>query len=127
MLREAKLKFTREFSARLMIRSVAPDAITINDKSYSGPLALTADDLLGDWPDTPVAELSEAHFEQVEATRPEVVLLGTGATAVFPPRNLTFAFARKGIGFEFMDTAAAARTFNVLANEGRRVAAVLYL
>ena len=55
-------------------------------------------------------------------TAPEIVLLGTGATNVFPPRELTFAFARKGIGLEVMDTAAAARTFNVLANEGREVA-----
>jgi uncharacterized protein len=60
-------------------------------------------------------------------TKPEIVLLGTGTTNVFPPRELTFAFARNGIGLEVMDTAAAARTFNVLANEGRRVAAILYL
>ena len=38
-----------------------------------------------------------------------------------------FAFARRGVGFEVMDTRAAARTFNVLAGENRRVAAVLYL
>jgi uncharacterized protein len=38
-----------------------------------------------------------------------------------------FAFARRGIGLEVMDTAAAARTFNVLSTEGRRVAALLYL
>ena len=56
-----------------------------------------------------------------------MVLLGTGTKSVFPPRELTFSFARKGIGLEVMDTAAAARTFNVLANEGRRVAAVLYV
>ncbi|MDX1507868.1 MAG: Mth938-like domain-containing protein [Woeseiaceae bacterium] len=38
-----------------------------------------------------------------------------------------FAFARAGIGLEVMNTPAAARTFNVLAGEGRRIAAVLYL
>ena len=54
-------------------------------------------------------------------------MIGTGWAPARPPRELTFAFARKGIGLEVMDTAAAARTFNVLANEGRRVAAVLYL
>ena len=67
--------------------------------------------------------LSSAVF----AEQPDVVLLGTGAANIFPPRELTFAFARRGIGLEVMDTAAAARTFNVLANEGRRVAAVLYI
>ena len=127
MLREATLKFTRELSARLLIRSVSDNVIRINDESYSMSVMLTAEDLLGSWHDTPVAELSEAHFDAVFSTSPEVVLLGTGSSNVFPPRELMFAFARKGIGLEVMDTAAAARTFNVLANEGRRVAAVLYI
>ena len=127
MLREAQLKFTRELSAKLVIRSVSEGAIRINQETYSEALALTADDLLGTWPDTPIAELSPEDFEHVFAAAPEVVLLGTGPSCLFPPRELTFAFARKGVGLEVMDTAAAARTFNVLANEGRRVAAVLYL
>jgi uncharacterized protein len=38
-----------------------------------------------------------------------------------------FALARKGIGFETMDTPAACRTFNILVSEGRDVAAVLVI
>jgi uncharacterized protein len=110
-----------------VIRSVSGQAIRINEESYSESIALTAEDLLGNWHDTPVPDLSESHFDAVFETGPEVVLLGTGASNIFPPRELMFAFARKGIGLEVMDTPAAARTFNVLANEGRRVAAVLYL
>ena len=127
MLREAQLKFTRELSARLVIRSVSQNTIRVNEETYSESLALTAEELLGTWPATPVDDLSPDDFDAVFATEPEVVLLGTGPANVFPPRELTFAFARKGVGLEVMDTAAAARTFNVLANEGRRVAAVLYL
>jgi len=127
MVRDAVLKFTRELSASLMIRSVSDTVIRVNDEEYSGSIALTPEDFLGTWPSTPVAALTDAHFATVFATKPEIVLLGTGTSNVFPPRDLTFAFARKGIGLEVMDTAAAARTFNVLANESRRVAAVLYL
>ncbi len=127
MLREALLKFTRELSAKLIIRRVSGHAILVNDEEHSTSIALTPDRLLGEWPATPVAELDAGDFDTVLELVPEIVLLGTGATNIFPPRELTFAFARKGIGFEVMDTAAAARTFNVLANEGRRVAAVLYL
>jgi uncharacterized protein len=127
MLREATLKFTRELTARLLVRSVSDSVIRINEESYSTSVVLTAEDLLGHWHDTPVTDLSESHFEAVFSTAPEVVLLGTGSSNIFPPRELMFAFARKGIGLEVMDTPAAARTFNVLANEGRRVAAVLYL
>ena len=58
MLREATLKFTRDLSARLLIRSVSDDLIRINEESYSESVALTAEDLLGNWHDTPVADLS---------------------------------------------------------------------
>ena len=127
MVRDAVLKFTRELSARLVIRSVSDTAIWINDEEYSDSVALTAEDVLGTWPGTSIAEPTVADFAAVFETKPEIVLLGTGTSNVFPPRELTFAFARNGIGLEVMDTAAAARTFNVLANESRRVTAVLYL
>ena len=127
MLREASLKFTRELTARLVIRSVSPNGIRINEESYGEPVALTAEQLIGAWPVIPVEDLVSDDFHAVFEMSPEVVLLGTGAANIFPARELTFAFARKGIGLEVMDSAAAARTFNVLANEGRRVAAVLYL
>jgi uncharacterized protein len=127
MVRDAVLKFTRELSARLVIRSVSETAIRINDEEYPDSVALTAEEILGTWPGTSIAALTAADFDPVFATKPEIVLLGTGTSNVFPPRELTFAFARKGVGLEVMDTAAAARTFNVLANESRRVAAVLYL
>jgi uncharacterized protein len=127
MLREALLKFTRELPGRFTIRSVSPDAIRINDESHTDSIALTPEEILGSWPATPVSSLAEGDFARIFETSPEVVLLGTGASIVFPPRDLAFAFARKGVGLEVMDTAAAARTFNVLATEGRRVVAVLYL
>ena len=56
-----------------------------------------------------------------------MIVLGTGKRCVFPPRELTFALARRSVGLDVMDSSAAARTFNVLAGEGRRVAAVLYI
>ena len=65
-------------------------------------------------------------FDVLLKHAPELVIIGTGAQGQFPPRELSFAFARRGVGLEFMDTAAAARTFNVLVGEGRRIAAVLY-
>ena len=127
MVRDALLKFTRELSAKLVIRSVSETAIRVNDEDHAASIALTPEELLGQWPDKPIGDLAEEDFAVILGTSPEIVLLGTGATNIFPPRELTFAFARKGIGFEVMDTAAAARTFNVLANEGRKLAAVLYV
>lgn len=127
MLRDASLKFTRETAGALTIQRVTSTSITINGEPYAQSVALTPEEILADWQAKPVTDLKDTDFEGVLETAPEVVLLGTGPTNVFPPRELMFAFARRGVGLECMDTAAAARTFNVLASEGRQVAAVLYL
>ena len=55
------------------------------------------------------------------------MLLGTGSRLMFPPPRFQAALLRRGIGLETMDNAAAARTFNLLAGEGRRVVALFLL
>ena len=55
----------------------------------------------------------------------EFVLLGTGAMQVFPSPAVRAGFEAAGIGLDAMTTGAAARTFNVLLAEGRKVAAAL--
>lgn len=127
MLRDANLKFTRESTGTLTIQSVTSSAIVISGDSYSETIAMTPAKVITGWKPVPVGDLEEAHFDVLLEHAPELVLLGTGSTSVFPPRELVFAFARRGIGLESMDTRAAARTFNVLAGEGRQVGAVLYL
>jgi len=127
MLRDASLKFTRELTETLTVQSVTTSAITINGTPYSQCIAITPEAVFDDWQARPVADLADSDFEPLLALSPEIILLGTGAQNVFPPRELMFAFARRGVGLECMDTAAAARTFNVLAMEGRQIAAVLYL
>ena len=126
MVREARLKFTRELSATLTIRSVSVEGIRINDRVWSEAIALTAEVFIDSWQSVPLADLTADDFSELLEHSPEVVIVGTGKESVYPPRELMFAFARRGVGLELMDTAAAARTFNVLAAEGRRVAAVLY-
>jgi uncharacterized protein len=56
-----------------------------------------------------------------------LVLLGTGARQRFAPPGIRASFASHGIGIEAMDLGAACRTFNILVQEERRVAAVLFL
>jgi uncharacterized protein len=110
-----------------MIRRVSADGIQIGDTLHTTGLLLTAEEILGSWDGKPVDELEPTDFETLLATDPELILLGTGERARFAPREVTFALARRQVGLEVMDTGAAARTFNVLAGEGRRVSAILYL
>ena len=55
----------------------------------------------------------------------DVVLLGMGAEIAHPPAALRAALEEAGVGVEPMGSAGAARTYNVLLAEGRRVAAAL--
>jgi uncharacterized protein len=48
-----------------------------------------------------------------------------GARNALPPRDVREALQLAGIGLEFMDTPAAAKLYNVLTSEGRRLAAAL--
>ncbi|MBC7202677.1 MAG: hypothetical protein H5U29_04005 [Pusillimonas sp.] len=56
---------------------------------------------------------------------PEVLLIGTGHKQHFLPSHLTQPLLDIGIGVESMSTYAAARTYNILMAEGRRVIAAL--
>ena len=71
--------------------------------------------------------LTPESFARVLAEREhiEFILLGTGSTQRFPSLAIRQAFESAGLGLEAMSTGAAARTFNVLLAEGRKVAAAL--
>jgi len=56
---------------------------------------------------------------------PEVLLVGTGARLQFLPRETIAPLLAAGVGVEVMDTQAAARTYNILMAEGRRVVVAL--
>jgi len=73
-----------------------------------------------------IADLALTHFDAVSGgKRPEILLIGTGEKMTLLPAALRKELEAQGLGFELMDTGAAARTFNVLRMEDRRVAAIL--
>lgn len=59
------------------------------------------------------------------AGQADVLLLGMGRTVAYPDADLVRALEAAGMGAEPMDSPAAARTWNMLLAEGRRVAAAL--
>jgi uncharacterized protein len=120
------MKISRDLAATT-IRRASAAGVEIAGVVYADTLAVAPDSVHANWTEKPVDALTPDDFESLlSAHDPDVVLLGTGPELRFAPRELVFALARRSIGFEVMDTKAAARTFNVLAGEGRRVAAVLY-
>ena len=101
--------------------------VRVGERRFDRSLALSRDAILEDWRvDTP-AGLTLDHFRRLAEMRPELVLLGTGPTLAFPPTELTLPLIERGIGLEVMDTAAACRTYNLLAGDGRGVVVALIL
>lgn len=109
------------------MRKVSATEIVVGSDVWTAPVALTGAGPVTDWTPVPVETLSIDDLAPVIATNPELIIVGTGSRQVLPNRELMFAMARRGVGLEMMDTPAAARTYNVLLNEGRSVAVVLYL
>lgn len=96
-------------------------------RTFTSSLIVTPERLIEDWEPVTHDQLTRLHIEQVIEIKPELIVLGTGRTLVFPAPDITQACYALGIGIEIMDTGAACRTYNILASEGRRVAAALLM
>lgn len=109
------------------IRSYDVGSITVNETEVRSTLLLTPDQLHLDWGPAAIGELGNHHMDDIAAMAPELVLIGTGRWQQFPDRTLMARTIQAGLGIEVMTTEAACRTYNVLAAEGRQVAAVLFM
>jgi len=115
------------YEQQLFVRKADTDHVVVIDREFRTSLLLGTTEAADDFPARTVGELDAAAIAKILALQPEVVLLGTGARVTFPSQAVLGEFLRRGIGLEAMDNAAAARTFNVLAGEGRKVVAVFLL
>ncbi|ACA16945.1 protein of unknown function DUF498 [Methylobacterium sp. 4-46] len=79
------------------------------------------------WAVTEAAGIDAASLAPVLAASGEVdlLLIGTGREIAFLPDALRRRLREAGIGLDVMQTGAAARTYNILAAENRKVAAAL--
>ena len=95
----------------------------VNERRLTRSFVIAPDALVEDWPVRDAASIQAADLEPILALSPEVILLGSGASHAVPPAEAMAACLSRGIGIESMANAAAARTYHVLAGEGRRVVA----
>ena len=106
-----------------VLRSADGRSAKVNDRVLSASFILSPAQLLQDWPAPSAASLTADDMAPLLELNPELVVLGTGERQVFPPAAVMAACLTRGVGIEVMTNHAAARTFNVLASEGRRVVA----
>ena len=139
---ELIVKLSLEKHSANIIHSYEPGAIKIQPKyrpaslgsdeeksdfiTLTGSLIITPEILIEDWLQD-ASTLSGVDMDRVIETRPEVILLGTGENMKFPDTAIIQRCYQEKIGFEVMSTAAACRTYSVLAAEQRKVAAALMI
>ena len=110
-----------------VLRAADGASALVNERTLERSFVIAPGELVEDWPVSEASALTAADLEPVLALQPEVVVLGTGPRQVFPSASVMAACLSRGIGIEVMANQAAARTFHVLAGEGRKVVAALIL
>jgi uncharacterized protein len=105
------------------LRAADGRSARVNDRVLEASFILSPDQLIEDWGVVDANGLAPGDLDPLLALGPELILLGTGERQLFPPASVMAACLTRGIGIEVMANPAAARTFNVLAGEGRRVVA----
>jgi uncharacterized protein len=108
---------------RYFLRGVSREGVLVNEVRIARSFILSPMTLIENWRPAGIDELGAEDMESLLALQPSVVLLGTGSRQRFPASAVMAACLTRGIGIEVMDNAAAARTFNVLATEARKVVA----
>lgn len=99
--------------------------VAVNGERVENSLVVDSGGTRMDWPCSRFDELGPEHFSSLCALKPELLIFGSGRKQRFVPQAWLAPLTNQGIGVEAMDTAAACRTYNVLAAEGRHVVAAL--
>lgn len=81
--------------------------------------------LITPWDAGPWGGFEDSATPLAMAGRIDVLLVGTGAQVAHVPPAFRAVVEEAGIGLDVMASPTAARTYNVLLGEGRRIAAAL--
>lgn len=114
----------------LAITAYGEGWVAVNGQRHTGSLVLTSEGQLQAWEGQRFEELTASHFEGLAglmSEAPELVVFGSGSRLRFVRPALLQGLMARRIGVETMDTAAACRTYNILAGEGRRVVLALLM
>lgn len=122
------MRFTLESNDTAnIVTAVTREEVRIGERRFPSSLIVSVLELIPQWPVASVDSVTLSMLEPALQLEPEILLLGTGSTTRFPDAALLAELSKRRIGFEAMDTAAACRTYNVLAHEDRAVVAALII
>ncbi len=108
-----------------VISKLASDFVIINQQKHFKSCIVSATEIIANIPINSIEQLTEKHIAQLLTLNPEIIILGSGAKHKFPDVHLLNEIAIKNIGLEVMNNQSAARTYNVLLAEERKVVCLL--
>ena len=116
------MKFAEDHnSARYRITGYEDEGVGINGRIFNQSLVLSPMEIITDWAPQSILELKADHLDSLYEMKPEVLILATGPTQVFPNKEVLRRLAKEQIGYEIMSTQSACRTFNIIMSEDRNV------
>ena len=107
-----------------VITGYGDDHVMISKTRHEGNVLVSAGQVVNDWAPQAggdLAGLSAEDLARAAELGAEILIIGTGRRQRFPQPQLLRGLIEARIGFEFMDFAAACRTYNILVAEGRAV------
>ncbi len=107
------------------VTGYGPGWLAINGERITHSVLITSGGLRQALTARQAADLSSADFSALAELPVELVIYGSGERIQFPPPAWLAPLMARRMGLETMDTPAACRTYNILAGEGRPVAALL--
>jgi uncharacterized protein len=120
------MKLHEQRQARMnLIGRYGAGEIRVNEHRIAAPCIVAPGFLQQDWI-AGIAELDAGSLAPLWTLQPRIVLLGSAALSPERMKPLRGVFAARQTALEAMDLGAACRTYNVLAQEDRAVAALLF-
>ncbi|MBU1361072.1 MAG: Mth938-like domain-containing protein [Gammaproteobacteria bacterium] len=121
------MKLQPDKSEAQTLTAHGPGWVAVNNEKIESSVVVGSKGERFDWHCSSFDELNAAHFEALAGLGAELIIFGSGQRIRFPkPAWLQPLMARR-TGVETMDTAAACRTYNILASEGRHVVTALLI
>lgn len=122
------MKFTEHRDSNInTIKHYQPGSVKVNADTYHRSLFLNQREIYTDWNGRSIESLTTEQLDPILRLQPELIILGTGDTQVFPEPALFAHCVKQGIGLEVMANDAACRTYNILTTEDREVVLALIM
>ena len=109
------------------VTGYGPGWVAIQGEKIHHSVVISSNGAQLDWQCERFEDLEPSHFAQLAQLDVELVIFGSGRLLRFVSPGWIQGMMEKRIGLETMDTQAACRTYNILAGEGRKVAAALLI